>query len=130
MRSNLPDGFSGLIRQFSKFGAIGLLSTALYYVLYLLLLNVTVPAVSYLFAYIVSMASGVALNLRFTFEVAPSRRRVALFVLVYLVTMLIGGWVLAQLIDLSIRAEIAGLLTIVVTVLTNFFGLKLVARLA
>ena len=119
-----------LFRQFAKFGAVGVMNTLLYYALYLIFLMMIAPVIAYYVAYVLSMANAVFMNLKFTFKEKPTIRKIAMFVLVYLISMYIGGLVLAMLIGLSISAPLAGFMTIGVTVVTNFLGLKAAAKWA
>ncbi len=127
---HLIEATKNLIRQFMKFGAIGVLNTALYYTLYLVLLNVLNPTTSYYLAYVLSMIFAILMNLKFTFAEKATARKLISFACVYLLSMYIGGLVLAVLIGFSISAALAGFLTIGVTVITNFLGLKAAAKWA
>ena len=116
-----------LFRQFMSFGAIGVMNTAVFYALYLALLSVLEPSSGFYLAYIVSMIFGVLMNLRFTFQKRITFRKAALLMCVYILSMFAGGLVLDMLINLSVAPELAGLLTIGVTIILNFFGMKAVA---
>ena len=128
--AKLIESAKHLFRQFMKFGAIGVLNTALFYALYLVLLTVIKPASAYYLAYVLSMIFAVLANLKFTFEKLATTRKFTMFVGVYLVSMYMGGLVLNMLIGLSIHPSLAGILTIGVTVMTNFLGLKAAAKWA
>ena len=118
------------LSQFTKFGAIGVVNTALFYILYLVLLIVIEPKSSYYFAYVLSMIFAIFMNLKFTFGKRATIRKVVMFVFVYLVSMYIGGLVLIMFIGFSIAPQLAGLLTIGVTIVTNFLGMKAAAKWA
>lgn len=124
------EAFKSLFRQFMKFGVIGVLNTALFYAFYLILLTIIKPTGAYYFAYVLSMVFAVLMNLKFTFEKRATTRKIAMFVCVYLLTMYIGGLILVMLIGWSIDPRLAGLLTIGVTIMTNFLGLKAAAKWA
>ncbi len=129
-RSHIIEIAKNLFRQFTKFGAVGVLNTALFYTLYLIFLTVLSPTSGYYLAYVLSMIFAVLMNLRFTFRKQATARKIVMFVCVYLLSMYIGGQVLGVLIGFSIGAKLAGLLTLGVTVVTNFFGLKAAAKWA
>ena len=83
-----------LFHQFTKFGAIGVLNTALYYTLFRIFLLIMDPQTGYYLASMLSISFAVFMNLKFTFQKKPTLRKVATFVSVYLTSMLIGGFVL------------------------------------
>lgn len=129
-RVQIIETIKQLIHQFTKFGAVGVLNTALFYGLYLVFLTMLSPKVGYYAAYVLSMAFAVLTNLRFTFQKRATLRKIALFVCVYLFSMVIGGQILDLLIGYSIGPRLAGFLTLFVTVATNFLGLKAAAKWA
>ena len=128
--TRLLEASKHLIRQFMRFGAVGVLNTVLFYALYLLFLTEIKPTAAYFLAYVLSMAFAILVNLRYTFKKSATIRKIVTFVCVYLVSMYIGVVVLKLFIGLSISAQIAGLLTIGFTVITNFLGLKAAAKWA
>jgi len=119
-----------LFHQFTKFGAIGVLNTALYYTLFRIFLLMMNPQAGYYLASMLSISFAVFMNLKFTFQKKPTLRKIATFVSVYLTSMLIGGFVLGIFIRFSISPELGGFLTIGVTVVTNFLGLKAASKWA
>lgn len=129
-RTHIIETSKTLFHQFAKFGAIGVLNTTLYYILYRIFLHFIDPKAGYYLASMLSISFAVFMNLRFTFQKKPTLRKIATFVSVYLTSMLIGGFVLGILIGLSISPEFAGFLTIGVTVVTNFVGLKAASKWA
>ena len=116
------------LNQFMKFGAIGVLNTALFYLLYLIFLPVLEPTGGYYLAYVLSMIFAVLMNLKFTFRTSATSRKFVLLIGVYFFSMYIGGLVLEMLIKMTITPQLAGLLTIGVTLVTNFVGMKAAAR--
>ncbi len=113
-----------------KFGVIGVLNTALFYTLYLIFLKMIEPTLSYYLAYLLSMIFAILMNLKFTFEKRATTRKIVMFMCVYLLSMYIGGLVLIMFIGYSISPQLAGLLTIGVTIVTNFLGMKAAAKWA
>lgn len=129
-RTQIIETAKTLFHQFTKFGAIGVLNTALYYTLYRIFLLMIDPKAGYYLASMLSISFAVFMNLKFTFKKKPTLRKIATFVSVYLTSMLIGGFVLGVLIGFSISPELAGFLTIGATVVTNFLGLKAASKWA
>ena len=117
-----------LFRQFLRFGAVGVLNTVLFYVLYLLFLTIVRPTTGYYLAYVLSMGFAVLMNLKFTFQERATARKILLLVGVYGLSMYVGGFVLGSLINISISPQIAGLLTIGITLVTNFLGMRAAAK--
>jgi putative flippase GtrA len=117
-----------LFRQFLRFGAVGVLNTVLFYVLYLLFLTIVRPTTGYYLAYVLSMGFAVLMNLKFTFQERATARKILLLVGVYGLSMYVGGFVLGLLINISISPQIAGLLTIGITLVTNFLGMRAAAK--
>ena len=113
-----------LFRQFLRFGVIGVLNTVLFYVLYLVFLTMIRPTSGYYLAYVLSMCFAVFMNLKFTFQQRATARKIVLLVSVYGLSMYIGGIILGWLINFSISPQIAGLLTIGITLVTNFLGMR------
>lgn len=113
-----------------KFGVIGVLNTMLFYALYLIFLTVLEPSGGYYLAYVLSMAFTILMNLKYTFEKRATPRKLVTIILVYLFSMYLGGIMLEVFIGLSFNPQVAGFLTIGVTVVTNFFGMKAAAKWA
>lgn len=115
------------IGEVVRFGMVGVASTGLFYLLYLLLTTLSGPILAYYVSYGVSMTFSVVSNLFFTFKSKLSAVRLTLFFAVYLTSMYVGGQVLAALIGQSLDPRIAGLLAVGVVIALNFGGLRLVA---
>lgn len=63
----------------ASFSLIGLVNTAVYYGVYLMLVAFLPYVVAHLIAWAVSISTSFVLNCRFTYRVAPTWRRYALF---------------------------------------------------
>lgn len=119
-----------LSRLFSKFIVVGSLSTILNYGLFFLCYQKF--GVSYVPAaatgYITGVLFGFALNKCWTFRSKSKRhlRDVAAYSLVYAVSLVVGLGVLRGLVHgLGMEPLVANLLTIGVTTIMNFLGIKL-----
>ena len=126
--TRLIDLAAAVLRQFMKFGIVGVLNTLLFYVLYLIFLNAISPTNGYYLAYVISMIFAVLMNLKFTFKARATSRKFVLLICVYIVSMYIGALILGFLIEVSISPQLAGLLTIGVTLTTNFVGMAAAAK--
>jgi len=60
------------IRQFLRFGVVGVLSSALHYGIYYLLLFITVATIAYAAGYVISFVSNYFLTNYYTFQTKPS----------------------------------------------------------
>ena len=119
-----------LVGQFLRFGVVGVMNTALFYLLYLGSIAILQPKYGYYLSYIASLVFAVLVNLKYTFGQSLNSTRVVLFVAVYVVTMFVGGEVLEIIIGHSVEAALAGLFVVGITVILNFVGLKAVAKWA
>jgi putative flippase GtrA len=128
--ASVIEAAKSLFRQFMKFGAVGVLNTTLFFALYFFFLNLIEPTSGYYLACLLSMVVAIFLNLKYTFEKRATARKVLMFVCVYVLSMYIGGLILPMLLGLSLSPQLAGLMTISFTVMTNFLGLKTAARWA
>ena len=115
------------IRQFIRFCLTGAVSTAIYYGLFLL----TLPFLPTVGAYAVGYATGVVFNLcvhmLFTFRTGFQWTLLFGFLLIYLVTMGLGGLVLRGLIGLGVDAPVAGFVVIFANLFFNFGGMRALA---
>jgi putative flippase GtrA len=129
--ARLIEETKNLIRQFIRFGAIGLLNTGLHIGLYLLFMTLIPPTIAYFLASSLAMFVAVYLNLKYTFKKRATPRKITMFVCVYVLSMYIGGGIiLPMFVELSLSPQLAGFLAICVTVITNFLGLKAAAKWA
>lgn len=114
---------SGL-RQFARFGIVGVLNTGVYYLCYLPLRVVVGYLVAHWIAWVVSTYASFFLNCRFTYNVPPTWRRAALYPLSNapnLVATTLGVVVLIETFDVSQKWApfIAGVLAIPMTFLVQ-----------
>ena len=114
--------------QFIRFAVVGVISTALNYSLFLLLLSVL--SINYLiasaFGYVCGLCLGYPLNRLWTFElVQDSSDKKIKYLLVYLLSLVMGLVLLEFLvINLLFRPEIANIFVIGFLTLAKFIGVK------
>ena len=128
--SQIVETAKNLIRQFAKFGVVGVVNTMLFYLIFLILSSFITPLMSYYTAYVTSMVVAVYMHLRYTFQKEATFRKVALFIGTYLTTMVLGGFVLDAIIGLGVVVWLAGLITVGLIVVTNFLCFKAAAKWA
>lgn len=108
-----------------RFGMVGVASSCLFYLLYLILTALTKPIIAYYASYGIAMVFSVVSNLFFTFKSKLSVARLSLFFVVYLTSMYVGGQILSALISHSMGPRLAGLLAVGVVIVLNFVGMRL-----
>ena len=114
--------------QFIRFAVVGVISTALNYSLFLLLLSVF--SINYLiasaFGYVCGLCLGYPLNRLWTFElVQDSSDKKIKYLLVYLLSLVMGLVLLEFLVvNLLFRPEIANIFVIGFLTLAKFVGIK------
>ena len=69
----------GHLRQFVRFGAVGVVNTGIYYVFYLPLRLVMAYVLAHVIAWVVSTYGSFLLNCRFTYHVRPTLRRALIY---------------------------------------------------
>ncbi len=112
-----------------RFSIVGVINTALGYVLFLALALVMPPAFAYILSYCVGIVFAVVANLRWTFRRKLDIRAVAMSGLVYVVTMTAGTFLILKLDEAGMDLPIIGLAVTVMGVLINFVALRLIAGL-
>jgi len=114
--------------QFSKFLMVGATSTALNYLFFLILLNFL--DINFLIAstigYSVGLVFGYYFNKSWTFKLEQDSNLIKFkYFLIYMISLLSGLALLNTLVvKLSILIEIANVMVIVYTTLSNFIGTK------
>ena len=111
-----------------RFSVVGLINTALGYLIFLALALALPPAVAYITSYCIGIVFAVIANLRWTFRRKLDIRAVALSSFVYVVTMTAGTLLIIQLGKVGLDLPITGLAVTVLGVAMNFVGLRLIAR--
>ena len=87
-----------------RFILVGILATAIHYVIYYLLLNVSGHNLSYTIGYIVSFICNFILSSLFTFRVKPSLQRLIGFGMSHLINYFLGIGLLNLMILLGLSA--------------------------
>ena len=117
-----------MMKQFSKFIVIGIISTIINYTVFYLLLSVF--SFHYLLSASIGFLSGVLAGFRFnktwTFEVTQKRKRYLMkYLTTYTISLGLGLCFLEFLVQgLDIIPEVANIITIALTTCTNFIGTK------
>ena len=129
----LPESLAAVLisdqgRQFIRFATIGVGSTAIYTIAYLVLLRLLNPMAAYIIAFLTSVSFSITMHMIFTFKVRPAPRYAISFAGVYLTSMVLGGVVLDLLIAIGIMPAAAGLIVIIAIMFFNFFGMRIFAR--
>lgn len=113
-----------LLARVARFGAVGVVNTLAYYAVYLLLRLLMPYVVAHVLAWAVAVVVSFLLNSAYTFRVAPTWRRLALYPLSSLPNVIMttaGLVVLVEWLDVGERLAplIAGILTIPLTYLAT-----------
>lgn len=103
-----------------RFGAVGVIATALHYALYYLLLNVVSPTAAFTIGYAVSFVCNYVLSSRYTFRVKLSVQRFTGFALSHLVNYFVGLALLQLFLWIGFSPTLAPLPTFVIAVPINF----------
>lgn len=103
-----------------RFILVGILATAIHYVIYYLLLNVSGHNLSYTIGYIVSFICNFILSSLFTFRVKPSLQRLIGFGMSHLINYFLGIGLLNLMILLGLSAVWAPLPVFIIQVPINF----------
>lgn len=111
-----------------RFSIVGVINTALGYVLFLALALVMPPAFAYILSYCVGIVFAVVANLRWTFRRKLDIRAVAMSGLVYVVTMTVCTLLILKLDQAGMDLPIIGLAVTVMGIAMNFIGMRLIAR--
>ena len=111
-----------------RFGIVGVLATALHYILYYVLLNVASPTIAFTIGYGISFVCNYVLSSRFTFRVSMSVQRFTSFALSHLVNYFVGLALLHLFLWMGLSPALAPLPTFAIAVPINFllvrFALK------
>ena len=86
--------------------------------------------IGYYIAFCFSVIYSVLMHMRYTFRTGITKRRLLGFFSVYLFTVNVGGFVVAQLINTGVGPRLAGLAAIGVITILNFVGMKAASRLS
>lgn len=108
-------------QQFFRFMAMGALSTAVTYVIYVLLSLYFNYQIAYFFSYIMGIVLSYYLNVLYVFDKKISLRTFVRFPLVYLIQYLIGALFLGIFVEkLAISTLVAPVLILVITLPLSF----------
>lgn len=111
-----------------RFLVVGLLNTALGYMLFIALAWVMPTAFAYILSYCTGIGFAVVANLRWTFRRKLSVRAVVLSGLVYLVTMTAGTFLILKLDQAGVDVPIIGVAVTVMGIAMNFIGMRLISH--
>lgn len=111
-----------ILRQFFKFGIVGLINTILTYLIYSMLYKATSPTFAMAIGYGITSIIGLTINQKWVFKANHDWMIVVKYYLTYLLT-----WTLSILVTevasnyFHVIANIIPLITLLVTTPTNFF---------
>ena len=114
--------------QFFRFLVVGSISTVVNYSFFYFLFKFLF--VNYLISsgagYVLGLLVGFAINKQWTFEVKDESKNYLLgYLIIYTLSLIIGILFLKFLVEmLSFKAEMANIFVLILTTLTNFFGIK------
>lgn len=109
------------LERFARFVVVGVSNLAVYYACYLLLHLVMPYLAAHVLAYLVSVVSSFFLTTRFTFRVAPTARRAAVFPLVYLVNIVVTSVMIVVMVQgFGVGERIAPLVSAALAVPLSF----------
>ena len=117
------------IREVASFGVIGIISTVIFYVLYLVITGMSTPHIGYFIAYVISLTFNVTFNIMYTFNRTVTSHRIISFITVYLVSMAAGAGALSILLHYSLSEKLAGLAVVGFVAVINFTGMRIIDRL-
>lgn len=95
-----------MVREFGRFGVVGVINVITYYALYLALHLLLPYLVAHVLAYVTSVATSFLLNCHFTYRTRPTVRKFLLFPLSQvagLITSSVGVTVLVEWVGMSER---------------------------
>lgn len=111
----------GYISEAGRFFVIGIISTAIHYILYYVLLGAVSHNVAYTTGYLVSFLCNYVLSTKYTFQVPFSLKRFVAFSISHLVNYIIGIGLLNLFIWLGVDKAFAFMPALIVAVPINFF---------
>ncbi|WP_455537629.1 GtrA family protein [Terrisporobacter sp.] len=119
------------IIEFTKYSIVGCINTAVYYLSYLLFINIFRFSyrISFVMGYVASIIVSYFLNTYFTYKQKPSLRKFLIFPLTYVPNFLIQYFGLIFLVDrLHINSKLAPVITALVATPITFFVMKYVIK--
>ncbi len=111
---------TGKLGEIVRFGIVGVVATGIQYGIYWLLLGHLNATVANTVGYLVSFACNFIMTTRFTFHVAPDRKKAAGFALSHLVNWMLQSLCLNMFLWLGVLKEWAPLPMFAVCVPVNF----------
>ncbi len=111
---------TGKLGEIVRFGIVGVVATGIQYGIYWLLLGHLNATVANTVGYLVSFACNFIMTTRFTFHVAPDRKKAAGFALSHLVNWMLQSLCLNMFLWLGVPKEWAPLPMFAVCVPVNF----------
>lgn len=111
-----------------RFLVVGLINTALGYVIFLALAFLMPTTFAYIVSYCIGIGFAVVANLRWTFRRKLNIRAVVLSGIVYLGTMTVGTFFIQKLDQAGVDVPIIGLAVTLMGITMNFIGMRLIAR--
>ena len=109
-----------------RFGIVGTVSTLIHYGVYLLLLNLLNPSISYTGGYIVGFLFNYVLTTYFTFKAKSSIKNAAGFSVSHIINYFLELGVLNLFLWLGMEKWLAGIVTLIAVVPVNFLILRFV----
>lgn len=107
-----------------RFILVGIIATAIQYIVYLLLLNIIYPTTALTVGYIVSMVCNFLLTTYYTFSTKPTRKKASGFILSHATNYLLQLIMLNLFIYIGISIKWAPLPMYMVCVPINFIMIK------
>jgi putative flippase GtrA len=117
-----------MIGEALRFVAVGGLTTALTYVVYLLMLPHATPLGAYAVALVAGTIFQTAAALPFAFKARVTPRRAVRFVALYLAYTAVSAFLLEFFIRLGVAAELAPLCVLIIVTPVQFLLARLLAR--
>lgn len=108
------------IKEFIRFGIVGVISTIIHYAVYLLLLNWLNPSISYTGGYAVGFCFNYILSTYFTFNTKATAKKAAGFTVSHAINYFLELGVLNLFLWFGMDKQLAGIVTLVAVVPVNF----------
>ena len=117
-----------IIKEALKFGVVGILSTAITYGVYLLLVNSFTPTISYLIAYVVGILANFLMNIKYTFKTTTSVKKGIGFIICHAINLGLSVGLLNLFVHLGMSKTLAPIPMYAICVPVNFLLVRIVLK--
>lgn len=122
---------SAKIKEFLRYTVVGCINTLIYYISYLVFMNVFNFSyrISFVAGYVISIISSYFLNTYFTYKEKPSLKKFLIFPLTYIPNFIIQYIGMILLVDhFNMNRKLAPIITAIVSTPITFFVMRYVIK--